>query len=83
MKTTTRRLLTACTLSALCAGAAHAQTNFTGAVDTDFNNPANWDNGAPDFVVTGDPALIPTGQSATLTANYLMKNNTSPSVTYI
>ena len=57
---------------------ASAVTLFTNAVDTDFNNAANWDNGLPDN--TNGAGTIDAAATAVMTANYLMSNNGSPSV---
>ncbi len=45
----------------LLAPVLGAQTTFTGAVNNDWNNPANWDNGLPG---PGNDALIPAGKTA-------------------
>ncbi len=40
-------MTTAALLAAVCASSVYADTNWTGAVDQDWNNPANWSNGIP------------------------------------
>ncbi len=67
--------------SLLAAGPALAVTTFSGTLDDDFNNAGNWDNGLPTGV-TG-PGTIASGATAVMSADYLMNNNGSPSVTPI
>jgi len=69
-----------CVVAMVC-GSANALTTFTGAVNNDFNNAANWDNGLP--TNANGPGEIPSGKTATMTANYLMANDGNPSVTDI
>lgn len=55
------RTLTGLTLAALCALTVHADSNWTGATSSDWNNNANWDNGLPNGGTTW--AVIFTGPS--------------------
>ncbi|MHC4508858.1 MAG: LamG-like jellyroll fold domain-containing protein [Planctomycetota bacterium] len=67
---------------AVTVGTTQAATIFTNALgDNNFNDAGNWDNGLPDN--TNGPGEIPSGQTATMTAPYLMANNAPPSVTDI
>jgi len=47
------------------ACAATAQTTWTGAIDGDWNNPGNWDNGVPAAI----DAFIGAGVTAATSAN--------------
>lgn len=54
--------------------AAHAATSFTAAVDSDFNNVANWDNGLPSNGGNDGTVAAP----AVLSANF----NTATGISY-
>lgn len=73
------RLTTTAALVASTAGLASADTVFN--TTGDFNTAGNWDNGLP--TATNGPGTIMAGTTATMSANYLMANNGSPSVTDI
>ncbi|RMF30270.1 MAG: hypothetical protein D6765_03345, partial [Bacteroidetes bacterium] len=64
-------------LPALLPLALGAQTTWTGAVDNDWFNPANWSNGLP---APGNPADIPAGSpdlvlSADLNLDFRVENH--------
>lgn len=68
---------------ALLPHSSMAVTLFTNPTptETNFNNAGNWDNGLPDN--TNGVGTIAAGATAIMTANYLMSNDGSPSVTDI
>ena len=73
-------MVIAAMVMALASG-AQAATVFdnVGVGDNDFNNAGNWDNGLP--TNANGPGTI--SADATMSANYLMSNNSNPSVTEI
>ena len=76
------RLLFTCAFAAALGGGLFSTTSvratlFTGDVDFDINNGANWETGLPDN--SGNPGTVPTGFATTHNSVDALDSPTLPS----